>query len=89
MAMPDVVISVCDTARDECPVLPGAPLQVHWGLPDPAAVTGDDAARRSAFHTTAETLDCRFARLLASSFEQMDHEALAATLRGLGGQGSD
>lgn len=61
----DLIITVCDNAAGEtCPVWPGAPLQAHWGLPDPAAVEGEDEVRLAAFLDTAQALRKRFARLL-------------------------
>ena len=52
----DVVITVCDSAANEaCPIWPGAPVQVHWGLPDPAAITDEIEARR-AFDETYDAL---------------------------------
>lgn len=41
----------------------GAPHRVHWGLPDPAAVTGRDEARRGAFRACFESLEARIQQL--------------------------
>lgn len=69
----DLVITVCDNARDACPFFPGAKAQVHWGLPDPADETTPEAARR-AFRTTFEALSRRVDALLALPLESMSDE---------------
>ena len=45
----DYVITVCDQARDECPVFPGVHQSLHWGYDDPAAVEGTEEERLAAF----------------------------------------
>ena len=45
----DYVITVCDRARESCPVFPGAEESMHWGLDDPAEATGTDAERLAVF----------------------------------------
>ena len=48
----DYVITVCDRARDTCPVFPGSQNSLHWGLEDPAAVEGTEEERLAAFRRT-------------------------------------
>ena len=73
----DLVITVCDDARDACPVLPGAAAHAHWGLPDPADATEPDAARR-AFRETYDALLARVDALLALPLETLDRAELGA-----------
>jgi arsenate reductase len=71
----DLVVTVCDNARDACPYFPGAGAQVHWGLPDPADETEPAAARR-AFAATYDALESRVGALLALPLEAMDADTL-------------
>jgi protein-tyrosine-phosphatase len=61
----DVVITVCDGARETCPLFPGAPERVHWSIEDPAAVAGDEATRLQAFARAAVDLLARLRPLAA------------------------
>jgi arsenate reductase (thioredoxin) len=45
----DYVVTVCDRARESCPVFPGAEESMHWGLDDPAEATGTEAQRLAVF----------------------------------------
>jgi arsenate reductase len=45
----DFVITVCDQARQSCPIFPGVHESLHWGYEDPAAVEGTDEERLAAF----------------------------------------
>jgi arsenate reductase (thioredoxin) len=52
----DYVITVCDRARQVCPVFPGSYDAYHWGLEDPAEVEGTDEERLAAFRRTYREL---------------------------------
>jgi len=60
----DYVVTVCDRARESCPLFPGQPEQIHWSLPDPAAVTESPEARLQAFEQVAGELTSRINFLL-------------------------
>lgn len=61
----DYVITLCDQAREVCPVFPGAPERIHWGFDDPAAVAGSDEERYEAFRRTARELTTRLRPFVA------------------------
>jgi len=61
----DFVVTVCDRAKESCPIFPGRPTLAHWSIPDPAEVEGDDATRRAAFRTAFLDLSHRIDLLLA------------------------
>jgi arsenate reductase len=63
----DLVITVCDNAREACPIFPGAPAMEHWGMEDPAEVTGTDAEKLRAFEQARELISQRVDRLLAGA----------------------
>jgi arsenate reductase (thioredoxin) len=45
----DYVVTVCDNARDACPVFPAGTQRIHWSFEDPAAVQGSELERLAAF----------------------------------------
>jgi len=61
----DFVVTVCDRAKESCPIFPGRPMLAHWSIPDPAEVEGDDATKRAAFRTAFLDLSHRIDLLLA------------------------
>jgi len=62
----DIVITVCaNTAGETCPVWPGHPHTAHWGVEDPAAVTGSRDEIMAAFAVTFEQMKARVDALLA------------------------
>ena len=52
----DLVLTVCDDAREACPVYPGHGKRLHYGFADPAAATGTEADRLSAFRRSRDEI---------------------------------
>ena len=80
----DFVITVCDHAKEACPVFPGQPVLSHWGMPDPAAVEGDEAAKRAAFVDALTLIGRRIDLLLALPIDKLDRLVLEAKVRAIG-----
>jgi arsenate reductase len=79
----DFVITVCDRAREACPIFPGTPVLAHWGMPDPAEVE-DEQARRIAFADTLTTLARRIDLFLALPTEKLDRLRLQERVQSIG-----
>jgi arsenate reductase len=81
----DFVFTVCDNAAGEtCPLWHGTPLQAHWGIPDPAAITGSDAEKQQAFETTYNQLHHRIKRFSQLQLDQPDQALLQKQLNEIG-----
>ena len=80
-----IAVPVCDNAAAEvCPVWPGQPITAHWGIADPALVTGSEDEQREAFAAAFRALDARIARMVSSSIDLRDRQALQARMNEIG-----
>jgi arsenate reductase len=52
----DYVITVCDNAKESCPVFPATTKRIHWSLEDPAAVKGTEEERLAAFRRVRDQI---------------------------------
>ena len=68
----DFVITLCDNARETCPVWPGQPILAHWNSPDPAASEGDERAIHHAFWQAAQQINRRLELLASLPFDKLD-----------------
>lgn len=81
----DFVFTVCDNAANEvCPIWPGQPMTAHWGMDDPAAVTGTLLEQEAAFVATFKQARNRISLLTALPLSALDKLALGDRLRDIG-----
>ncbi len=81
----DFIFTVCDNAaREVCPVWPGHPMTAHWGVPDPAAVTGTSDQVERAFRDAYVALDRRIGLFLSLPIESLDAMAIRAEITDIG-----
>ena len=72
---PDIVLSVCGNAANEtCPAYLGPVLRSHWGVEDPAHVTGSEEEIDEAFMTAYRILRHRIEQFLALSLNELQHD---------------
>jgi protein-tyrosine-phosphatase len=81
----DFVITVCDQAAGEaCPHWPGQPMTAHWGVADPAAVTGTDDEKRRVFRDAFLILRRRIELFASLPFDKLSGLALKHRLTEIG-----
>jgi arsenate reductase len=81
----DFIFTVCDDAAGEtCPLWPGKPMTAHWGVPDPAAVTGSEVEVAQAFQQAYGLLYRRIELFAALPIRGLSELALSAKLKEIG-----
>ena len=81
----DFVFTVCDNAANEaCPFWPGQPMTAHWGIPDPAAVTGTPEEIARAYRDAFTILDHRISLFLDLPLATLQQLSLQNELNQIG-----
>jgi arsenate reductase len=55
----DTVVTVCDNARQSCPIWPGPTKMLHWSIADPAEATGNHDQKRAFFKSIYKDIESR------------------------------
>ena len=63
----DYVITVCDNAKESCPVFPATTMRIHWSIEDPAAVQGSEEQRLAEFRRIRNQLRTHLRQLVQES----------------------
>jgi protein-tyrosine-phosphatase len=81
----DFVFTLCDDAAAEtCPFWPGQPMTAHWGIPDPAAVQGNEAEIHAAYADAFRMLNNRISIFVNLPIGSLDGLSLQERLNALG-----
>jgi arsenate reductase len=80
----DFVITVCDNARETCPIWPGQPIMAHWGSPDPALAEGTEEQKYKAFKQVALQIRRRIELFCALPIDKLDRLKLAQLTQDIG-----
>jgi len=75
----DYVVTVCDEARQACPVFPGVHESLHWGYEDPAEAEGTEAERLAVFRRVFLQLGERISQFLPLVLRERRGDAAAVT----------
>ena len=82
---PDIVITVCGNAAGEtCPAYLGEVMRAHWGVDDPAKVTGTDVEMNTSFENAYKILRNRILAFLALPLDKIDKATLQSELNNIG-----
>lgn len=81
----DFVITVCDRARESCPIWPGQPIIAHWGSEDPDASVGEEEQRKAVQRVGMEIYR-RLGLFTSLPIESLDRLRLEQMTRSIGGE---
>lgn len=85
----DFVITLCDQVKGEaCPEWPGNPITAHWGIPDPAIVTGTPEERMAAFRDALRALERRIRIFTSLRLELLDRMSIKRRVDEIGATAS-
>ena len=80
----DFVITVCDRAKETCPVWPGQPISAHWGFEDPADATGTDEEKLRVFRKIFTEIQARIQLFVALPMDKLSKLELQKKVQELG-----
>ncbi len=81
----DFVFTVCDNAAKEvCPIWPGQPMTAHWGVPDPATVSGTPLEVMRAFREAFSMLERRISLFVSLPLKSLDRLAIKKEIERIG-----
>ena len=80
----DFVITVCDQARETCPVWLGQPIMVHWSCTDPSAFTGSEEEKLQKIWQVAQQIQRRLDLFCSLPLEKMERMKLAGAVGDIG-----
>ena len=66
----DYVITVCDNAKESCPIFPAKTKRIHWSIEDPAAVQGSEEETLTAFRRARDELRARLEAFTQGEVEE-------------------
>jgi protein-tyrosine-phosphatase len=69
----DIIITVCDRAKESCPIFPGQPNITHWSIPNPAEAAGTDEQKLRTFREAAQQIQRRIELLCSFPIEKLGH----------------
>jgi arsenate reductase (thioredoxin) len=69
----DIIITVCDRAKESCPVFPGQPIVAHWSISDPAEAAGTNEQKLRVFKEAAQEIQRRIELMCSFPTEKLGH----------------
>jgi arsenate reductase len=76
----DYVITVCDQAREACPIFPGEHESIHWGFDDPAAAQGTEEQRMVVFRRVLGEITLRIKPFVEVARRAHDNPTMSSSV---------